>query len=190
MKLLSAFYSYLLPGESWNSQTDGKWYQAAIWLKPLFSVLLPRAHNLDPFHLALDFPAELCLSDRFTRRVNENPLTSAVGFFTSRPSILSATPLLNLSCWSKTAEDSVVFTITPHDRKFLLVSTHPCLSIKLGLLHKSSSWGQMKITAPPLFLFQWSDLSLPALTSINPKVSTCSLPWFSQELSLAWHILA
>lgn len=145
MKLLSALCSYLLPGKSWNSLTDGKWYQAAIWLKPFFRFSIIWV----PFHLALGFPAELRLSDRFTRRVNENLLTSAVGFFTRSPSILSATPLLNLSCWSKTAEDSVVFAITPHDRKFLLVSTHPCPSIKLGLLHKSSSRGQMKITAPP-----------------------------------------
>lgn len=140
-----------------SSQTDWKWYQAAIWLKTPFclSCWSPQFESLSV--CALSFPTELRLSDRFSLRVNENLLTSAVGFFTSSQSILSATPLLNLSCWSKTAEDSVVFPITPHDRKFLLVSTHPCLSLKLGLLHKSSSWGQMEITAP--FLLRWSDLT-------------------------------
>lgn len=89
------------------------------------------------------------VSDRLSLQVNGNLLTSAVGFFTSRPSILSATPLLNLSCWSKTVEDSVVFLITPHDRKFLLVSTfyqnrpslaqiRPSKTLQ-SVLHKSNS---------------------------------------------------
>lgn len=52
--------------------------------------------------------------------------------------------------------------IAPHDRKFLSVSIHPRLSFKLGLLHKSSSRGQTKITAvkPIRLRFHWPVLPL------------------------------
>lgn len=118
------------------------WKDFADLLKPI-----PRCHSIKNTFLAI-WPAEhrhWTLPERsFSPWVAENFFTSAFGFSTSSSTILSAAPLLNLSCWSKPVKDSVIFLIIPHDRKFLSVSTHPCLSLKLN-----PSRGHMK--TPGLF---------------------------------------
>lgn len=133
----------------------------------------PRCHSIKNTFLAV-WPAEhprWTLPQRsFSPQAAENLLTSAFGCATSSSTILSACPLLNLSCWSKTVKDSVVFPIIPHDRKFLSVSIHPRLSLKSDLAQ-----GWMKTSG----LF-------------SERVSGClaaafSLMWHSGPLS-SWHI--
>lgn len=106
----------------------------------------PRCHLIKNTFLAI-WPAKhprWTLPERsFSPWAAENLLTSAFGFSTSGSAILSAALLLNLSCWSKPVKDSVVFLIKPHDGKFLSVSTHPCLSLKLD-----PCWGHMKTLRP------------------------------------------
>lgn len=144
------------------------WKDFADLFKPI-----PRCHSIKNTFLAIWLPEHprWTLSERsFSPWVAENLLTSAFGFSTSSSTILSVAPLLNWSCWSKPVKDSVVFLIIPHDRKFLSVSTHPCLSLKLD-----PSRGHMK--TPGLFS-EWVS---------GCWAATFSLMRYSGALS-SWHI--
>lgn len=109
--------------------------------------LITRCHSIKNTFLAIwptEHPRRTLPEWSFSPWAAENLLTSAFGFSKAAQLFLSAAPLLNLSCWSKPVKDSVFFVIKPHDRKFLSVSIHPCLSLKLeplpGHMGTSGLW--------------------------------------------------
>lgn len=129
----------------------------------------------------------------FPPRANENLTTSALGSFDRGQSIFISSSTVVLRAVEVKPWHILLFCpIAPHDRKFLLVSIHPCLSLKLGLLRKDrvqGVWGKvhgghMKNRGcrpdPPLF---------------PTAVSSHLLTWLSRKFTRApagatWHTAA